>query len=224
MGRFCFPASLASKDQLFYHSQLFQRDGFFNSWDSFRFCAFLAIPLGIFYLVLVQLFPLMMNWVGVIGGGVGALLLGLLLLFYRSVYFEGMTTGRMVVGILMILVGLYLLISSCIKQKQLRLNGIFLVHTTRMVRLNWLIIFYIPFFLLLVFALIVLTLFELFSFWSLKTPTFNPRSLFWQSEGGPLSIFLSFLLAFQFYWGLCFIKEACRLIPIQSTLSSRGLQ
>ena len=132
-----------------------------------------------------------------------------------------MTISRVVTGALLIVMGLYLLVSSFIKIKQLRLNGIFLNYATRMVRLNCLIIIYIPFFLLLVLALVVITLFELFSFWSLKAPTFDPQNLFWQSEGGPLSIFLSFLLAFQFYWGLCFIKEACIYHSTQLTSSSQ---
>jgi hypothetical protein len=191
------------------NSQLFNRQGFLNSWDSIKFSALLGVILGLVYLLLVQLAPRIINWVGVIGGGVAAIVLAIVLLTYRSTYFDGMRTGRVIFSIILFLVGLYLLISACLKQRQIRLNGVFLDYASRMTSINWPVFFYIPFFLLLVFALVVLTIFELFSFWSLKAPTFDTDNLFWQAQGGLLSIFLSLLLAFQFYWGLSFLKEAC---------------
>lgn len=109
----------------------------------------------------------------VIGGGVASIILGLILFTYKSLYFDGMNTGRIIFGLVLILIGLYLLISACIKQRQIRLNGVFLDYASRMLSFNWSILFFIPFFLLLIFSLVVLTIFELFSFWSSKPPTFD---------------------------------------------------
>jgi hypothetical protein len=158
------------------------------------------------YLLLVQFAPKILNWIGVIGGGIASIVLGSVLIGYQSHYFDGMRTGRIIFSAILILIGLYLLISACIKQRQIRLNGVFLDHASRMTSFNWSIISFIPFFLLLIFVLVVLTIFELFSFWSLKAPTFDTDNLFWQAQGGLLSIFLSLLLAFQFFWGLSFLK------------------
>lgn len=133
MGKFCFPTDQRARDQFVNNSQLFQRRGFLNSWDSIRFSIWFGIVLGIIYLILVQLFPQIMNWVGVIGGGVASIVLGATILAYRSVYFEGMNVGRGVLGLVLVVVGLYLLISVFLKQRQLRLNGVFLDHASRMV-------------------------------------------------------------------------------------------
>lgn len=206
MGKFCFPTSRKAKQTLVENSQLFNRRGFLNSWDSIKFTSIFGVIAGLVYLVFVQLCPQTMNWIGVIGGGLASIILGITIILYKSVYFDGMNTGRIILAIFLILIGVYLLISACLKQRQIRLNGVFLDHASRMVTINWGMIFFIPFFLLSVFALIVLTIFELFSFWSLKSPSFNPVDLFWQSQGGLLSVFLSLLLAFQFYWGLSFLK------------------
>lgn len=183
-----------------------------NSWDSIRFCSILGVVIGLVYLILVQLCPQVMNWVGIVGGGVASIALGIVILIYKSIYFDGMNTGRIILAVFLILIGLYLLASACLKQRQIRLNGVFLDHASRMVTINWAIVFFIPFFLLLILGLITLTVFELFSFWSLKSPSFNPVDLFWQAQGGLLSVFLSLFLAFQFYWGLSFIKEACKYL------------
>lgn len=137
------------------------------------------------------------------------MVLGATVLAYKSVYFEGMSVGRGILGILLVIVGFYLLISSFLKQKQMRLNGVFLSHATKMVTNNWLMLLWIIFFVLVTFTKVVLNVFELFAFWSLKTPTFNPKDLFWQAQGGFLSVLLSIVLAFQFYWALNFSKEAC---------------
>ena len=82
MGKFCLPISERASDLLIDNSQLLERQGFINSWDSFRFCTCFGVALGLLYLVLVQLCPLVMNWVGVIGGGSGVIVLGLLVLLY----------------------------------------------------------------------------------------------------------------------------------------------
>lgn len=222
MGKFCFPTNARAREELVGGTQLFSRRGFLNSWDSIRFCAVLGVAAGLIYLVLAQLCPTLMNWIGIVGGGLASLALGVMVLFYRSVYFDGMKVGRVLLGVFLILTGLYLLVSAFLKQRQIRLNGVFLDHASRMLTISWGVVFFIPFFLLLVFALITLTTFELFSFWSLKAPSFNPVDLFWQAQGGLLSVFLSLLLAFQFYWGLSFLKEACTPPIIQSTSSSRA--
>ena len=206
MGKFCLPTNRRARETLVNNSQLFNRRGFLNSWDSIRFCAVLAVVAGLVYLILVQLCPQVMNWIAIVGGGLASIALGVVLIFYKSIYYNGMDTGRIILAVFFILVGLYILISACIKTRQIRLNGVFLDHASRMVTNNWGVIFFIPFFILLIFALITLTGFELFSFWSLKAPTFNPVDLFWQAQGGILSVFLSLLLAFTFYWGLSFLK------------------
>lgn len=144
-----------------------------NSWDSIKFSALLGAILGLIYLLLVQISPKIFNWVGVIGGGIASIILGSILFTYKSLYFDGMNTGRVIFGLVLILIGLYLLISACIKQRQIRLNGVFLDYASRMFSFNWSIFFFIPFFLLLIFSLVVLTIFELFSFWSSKSPTFD---------------------------------------------------
>lgn len=216
MGKFCFPTNERARDQLMSNSQLFQRRGFLNSWDSIRFNVWFGVILGIIYLIFVQLCPQIMNWIGVVGGGIASIVLGATILAYRSVYFEGMRVGRGILGIILVIVGLYLLASSFLKQRQLRLNGVFLDHASRMVTISWSVLLWILFFMFLTFAKVVLNVFELFAFWSLKAPTFDPSNLFWQAQGGLLSVFLSLALLFQFYWALSFSKEACNLVTTQS--------
>lgn len=100
-----------------------------------------------------------MNWVGIIGGGIAALVLGIIVLVYRSVYFSDMGTGRVILGVILIILGVYLLASSFLRRREILLNGVFLNHATRVVLINWSLLFYIPFFLLLVLGLVALNLF-----------------------------------------------------------------
>ena len=159
MGKFCLPVSQEVKQRLIEDSQLFQRRGFLMSWDSIKFAGWLGINLGIVYMLMVQFFPIFMNLVGVIGGGVTSVVLGILLMAYSYDSFAYTPKGRATLATISIVIGLYLLVFSRIKSRQLKLNSVFLNHSSQMVSINWPIVFFIPLFLAGVAGLSVLCLF-----------------------------------------------------------------
>jgi hypothetical protein len=68
-------------------SGLYQRLGFIDSYDIILLCLLIAVTVGTVYMVLVQMFPTVMHYAGIVLGGLGSIGLGAMLLLYHSHYF-----------------------------------------------------------------------------------------------------------------------------------------
>lgn len=82
---------------------------------------------------------------------------------------------------------------------------------------------YIPLFLVLSAAFLILLVWEFKSFWGGGNLNFDrEKSVFWEYEGAGSTI-LTVLLVIQAIWGFSFLKEACKFYIIQSIIAFRGM-
>lgn len=68
------------------------------------------------------------------------------------------------------------------------------------------LLLYLPLFYLLFAGLLALTLFELFSFWSIPAPEFHPDKAFNTAVHGKGYLFLMAMVGVQLYWGFWFLS------------------
>jgi hypothetical protein len=164
------------------------------------------LGLGLLYVVLVQFLPRIVNYIAVIGGGLALLAFGIHLFLYPNAKYALI---KQIWAVIAIVAGLVLILAAWFYRAQMRINSIFLYHSTRLIATNSGMILYIPAFILLAFGLIALSIFEFLSFWSIPDPEFNPLKPFYTAHGRGY-IFLSVLVTIQLFWGLAFLKEFCK--------------
>lgn len=151
----------------------------------------------------MQFAPRIISYVAVIGGGLALLAFGVLLLRYPNAKYANLKFWW---AVLSIAGGIVLLLASWFYRAQMRLNSIFLYHSTRLIATNSSMVLYVPVFILFAFGLLALSIFEFLSFWSIPNPEFSPLKPFYTAHGRGY-VFLSVLVFIQLYWGLAFLKE-----------------
>lgn len=162
------------KDIIEYDADRNTRRTFFNVWDSIILATTLSIVSGTIYLVMVQLFPYQMNWISVAFGGIASAVLGVLI-YTRSIHLKhAYHLALNGLALFFVIAGITTLISGWARRLQMKVNSVFLIYASIMLKQSWPVLFYIPLFLAAVSGLVALTLFELFSFWSRLPPVFNP--------------------------------------------------
>lgn len=114
-------------------------------------------------------------------------------------------------GLFFILAGAATIISGLVRSIQMKINGVFLIYAALMIRQSWIVLLYIPFFLLAVSGLVSLTFFELFAFWSRLPPVFDPQNLYWLLQSDRTLVTSVTLVGIQLIWGLNFIAQACTI-------------
>ena len=175
-----------------------------------------ALGLAFLYIILLQCFPKFMNNGAVTLSGLVLIAAGIAMLIRLQ---TDHTAARWVTVIALFLLGLYLLPAFFFKKSQLRINGIFLQQSTVMLRQHLAQTLYIPLFVVMTIGLFALTLFELFSFWSIPNPSFDPNKVF-NTVSGKGYVFLSVLVSVQLFWGFFFLREFCKLLCYVSQLCS----
>lgn len=109
---------------------------------------------------------------------------------------------------------LVLLLSLIVYRNFMRVSGIFLDHASRFIRSQSITAAYIPMMLLLAGALVALTIFELLAVWSQESPTFHKHKIFYEVTRKDLTLTLTAAVVLQFYLGLHFLRQACKLCLI----------
>lgn len=162
----------------------------------------LAFVLGMLYFVLAQVAPATVHsWV-IFLAGVALITAGILLLKKPS---DKFVIAKIITAVLGILVGLVFLPAFFFFKSQLRISSIFLSQAPRFVCSNCNVLAYVPLFLLLLIVLVVVSIFELLSFWSIPTPQFDSQKIFYSMTGIGY-VYMSVLVAIQLLWGLSFLR------------------
>lgn len=162
----------------------------------------LSISLSIIFFVLVQCIPKIMNKAVIIL----AFLVVLALSICAFTYYHD-NTGRIIIGVLVLLTFIIIILSTCKNRRSLEMNGVFLDNATKMLRSDkWGTFFYIPLFIALLTCFILLIVYEFRSFWAGGSLAFDAnKSLFWEFNS-PGPIILSSFMIVQIIWGLSFLK------------------
>lgn len=173
-----------------------------NSLDTIVLCFFVALGISIVYFLLVQFLPKGMNYVSVVVGGIIIVITAICLFFYNT----QQTILKVVAGIALILLFLLIIMTVFKNRDSWRMHGIFLSHSTRIIKQRPLTILYIPIFFLMLVGFAFIVVLEFWSYWSSGTVTFdNETSLFHELEGF-FPLLISIFLIIQTIWGLSFIK------------------
>lgn len=76
MGHFCLPKDEGVRHDLLIRSNLYQRAAFIESYDTILLSFGATISLGLVVALLVQCCPILMSYLGVLLGGMAAIILG----------------------------------------------------------------------------------------------------------------------------------------------------
>lgn len=185
------------------------RKTFFNVWDSVILATMLSVGIGLVYLIMVQCMPRFMNYVAVFGGGISSIILSVLIYTRFRNLTHSYHYALIALTLFFALAGVAIIISGFTRLIQMKINGVFLLHASFMIRQFWVSLLYFPLFLLAVGSLIFLTLFELFAFWSRLPPIYSPDSLYWLLQSDTRLITATVFVGVQLIWGLNFIAQAC---------------
>lgn len=128
------------------------RDVLYNSLDTIILCFFVALGFSIIYMLAVQFFPEVMNFVAIVLGSLVILACAICLFTYGisdSIF-------RIVVGCVLILFIIVIAITFFKNRDSLKIHGIFLKHSTKFIRDRPLTLAYIPLFFIFLVGFIVI--------------------------------------------------------------------
>jgi hypothetical protein len=165
-----------------------------------------ALLLGAVFLLLVQCLPKTMSWLTLLLAAIGCLVLAVLLLWDKSPSFKILGHWVTFAAVLLILLAIGLVLNVVWNSYSIKISGIFLEYTTRMVRQNWFLLAWILVFLLLSFGLLALCVFEYLAFSSRPEPILESDDIYWNAL--PVN-FGTILVFIQFIWGLSFLRDSC---------------
>jgi hypothetical protein len=110
-------------------AKLNDRNIFYNSSDAIKMCAWISIIFALVYFVLVQIFPKIINkYVLYVGCGV-IFILVILTFVYNTPY----TGSKIFVGIILVLLFAFIVVTVFLFSKSIEMNGIFLEQSTKFV-------------------------------------------------------------------------------------------
>jgi hypothetical protein len=203
---YCTPSNPEMKQAFLEKTGLDTRRDFSNAIITIGLSLALAFILGLIYTLISQLAPDVTHTWTIALAGISLIASGILLLVrHQSDRYQ---TAKIIIAVLSIIVGLVFLPAFYFFKSQLRISAIFLAQSTRFFCDNLSFMAYIPLFLIFAAFLLALNTFELLSFWSIPTPQFDTNKAFYLIKGTGY-IYMSVLVAIQFYWGLSFLKEFC---------------
>lgn len=201
------PTDAKLKTQLLQNAHLSNKYVFINSIDVIKLSFLYGLALSLIYCVLTQCFPKHMNKFAVLASLLVILAFTILVLLYNSspafaVY------KYVVMGILLFL--FIVLLANFIKyRKAFELQAIFLNEATKMLSKRKLTFAYIPLFILIFVAFVILLVLEFGAFWGGGHLEFNAQKSVFYEFHATGSIIATVFIAIQALWGLSFIKEAC---------------
>ena len=100
-----------------------------------------------------------MNMIAVFFGGLASIILGVLIYYTSPKLQHTDYLARNALSLFFVLAGLATFISGLLRRVQMKVNSVFLIQASIMIRLFWISLLYIPLFLLAVSGLIALTFF-----------------------------------------------------------------
>lgn len=211
MGFFCVPRDAGTREKLLMRSNLWQRAGFIDSYDTIMICALASVVFGLVYMILVQLLPKIMHYVSIIFGALAPIGLGVWILLHRSHYFEGLKGLRIGLATVLIICGTAMLLCLLMYRRYLRVSAVFLDHSTKFIADRPSSIGYILLFIVFTIGLFIVSAFEFIAVWSFVDPAFAQTRVFFMSRG-KVAFVLSIFILIQLYWGLAFLKELCKYL------------
>lgn len=114
-------------------SDVWQRAGFIESYDTIMVCALASLVVGLVYMVSVQFCPKVMHYAGIILGGLAPIGLGVWILLHRSHYFEGLKGLRITIATILLICGTIMLLCLIMFRRYLRVSSVFLQYSTKFI-------------------------------------------------------------------------------------------
>jgi hypothetical protein len=184
---------------------------FFNSFKVLLICLGVAIGLSILFTILVHCWARPMMWITIISSMVVLLVLAVLLFFYKT-----SNASKIIISIFLALLFIIILASIWLYRKQVGVSAIFLDEGTKFTANKPSTIFYIFLFFALTLGFFSMILLEYKGLISVGAPSFDSSELYYKvNTHGMWATWV--VLGIQLVWGLFFLKEACKSLPIQST-------
>jgi hypothetical protein len=209
------PKSPALRKKIEEDAKLDSRLVFFNSYDVLVLCLLIAIGLSILFVLINHWFARSMVWVTLVGSIIVLLALAVILFLYKT-----QNPSKIYLGIALGILSLVVLLSICLYRKQVSIAGVFLKEGTKFTSEMPSNILFVLIFMAFTLGFLLMFIFEYRGLISMGKPTFNKSELYYEaSQRG--SWFIWAVLGLQLIWGIFFLKEACSLLPIQSTSASR---
>lgn len=132
-----------------------------NSLDVIKLSFLIGLGLSIIYCILTQCFPKIMNKAAVIGALIVILAFAILVVLYST-----NSVFKYVVAIILALLFIALLANFLKYRKTFELQGIFLTAASNMLKKRLLTFAYIPLFILILVAFILILVLEFSAFWA----------------------------------------------------------
>lgn len=161
--------------------------------------------LSLVYFVLVQLIPLIMNFV-VVALGMAMLLIIVICVF---TYDTDLVKFKIFIAIFMLVLFVFFALTIYKHFASLYLHSIYLKWSTVMCANRKMSIFYIPIFICIVVGFTAIMIWEFTGFWTAGSINYDPNYQIYHELSGAYPTVMSFFMVIQLIWGLSFIKEAC---------------
>lgn len=218
LGGYCVPTDKYLYSKAIHHYNIKDKLNFIRSYDNVKISLGVALLLGTVFLALVQCMPKTMSWLVILLSAVGCLILAVLLFRDKSPSLLALGKWVPFLGLLLLLFAVGLIFNILWNRYTIKISGIFLDYSTRMLRQNWFLLAMVLLFLLLSFGLVALTIFEYLAFSSRPAPILEKDDIYWNAQ--PVNFGIILVLV-QFIWGLSFLRDACTacLIPVNYIIS-----
>lgn len=181
-------------------------------------CLGIAIGLSVLFGLINHCFSRLIIWVTVIGSLVVLLGLAVVLYVYKTT-----NNTKIIISVLLALLWIVIAISIWLYRKQITLSGIFLDEGTKFTANKPASAFYIILFLALSLGFFFMIIFEYSGLVSMGAPSFSNDALYYEvNKRGLWATWV--VLGIQLFWGIFFLKEACKHLTIQSISASQLTQ
>jgi hypothetical protein len=125
---------------------------------------------------------------------------------------------KVLLGLLFLLLAVSIIVMTFIYRKHLQLCGVLIKYATRFLADSFCVYFYIPMFLIMTIGLITLCVWQYVAFSTAYPPFRVQDDIYWRASG---STFFQVLNVIELIWGLQFLRDSCKYMLTQSTLSSQ---
>ena len=119
---------------------------------------------------------------------------------------------------LVLLVAVILLVGMCCHRSEITLSVQYISEAANILWESPSLIIMSIVFILLLAGLTGLCIFQVLAYWSASKMVFYPTHVYYRPQSTFATI-MTTLCVIEFIWGLCFLKETCKFIIIQSTSS-----
>jgi len=207
LGGYCIPVDKYLHSRGIHNYNIKDKLNFIQSYDNVKISLGVALLLGLVFLLLTQCLPKTMSWLTILLAAVGCIVLAGLLLWDKSPSLTVLGRWIPFIAIVLLLLAFGLILNLIWNIYSIKISGIFLEYSTRMVRQNCFMLAWILLFLLFSFGLLALTIFEYLAFSSRPEPILESDDIYWNAQPINFGIILVFI---QFIWGLSFLRDTCK--------------